>query len=366
MFDRVVDTRPWIEIDGDFPPLVNDNLREMVMSEQEGGLSHLELRLDNAANHAGAGIDFAFEFTDTESLPLGKEVRVLTSGRNPDPDDDGPREIFKGRVSALELVADEGGAPELAVLAEDSLMGLRMRRRTRFFDEQALKDMIAAAIDGSDMSGTVADYLSTEIAARHQVDETDLAFLRRLLVDWDADAQVVEGKLQIAPRSDIKRGEVTLDLGASLRSVRITADLAAQRTEFRVAGFDIVAGDTVEKKLKTKAFGPGEGRFSAEYLAGFHKSYEHITGAAILGETEAQGWIDAKGARTARRFVVARGVAVGNPKIRVGTHLKLEGIGPRFENTYYVTAARHAFSVTDGYRTEFEAECAYFKGSVVS
>jgi len=55
----------------------------------------------------------------------------------------------------------------------------------------------------------------------------------------------------------------------------------------------------------------------------------------------------------------ADGSAQGDGRIRVGTRLTLEGLGPRFSNTYYVTAACHRFDRTDGYRTDFTAECAF-------
>jgi phage protein D len=42
--------------------------------------------------------------------------------------------------------------------------------------------------------------------------------------------------------------------------------------------------------------------------------------------------------------------------VRVGTQLSLKGLGPWFDGPYYVTLARHSFSLRDGYRTAFEVE----------
>ena len=57
--------------------------------------------------------------------------------------------------------------------------------------------------------------------------------------------------------------------------------------------------------------------------------------------------------------MLARGVAEGNPALRVGSYLTLTGLGPRFSNTYYATATVHRFDTEKGYETEFTAECAY-------
>ena len=68
-------------------------------------------------------------------------------------------------------------------------------------------------------------------------------------------------------------------------------------------------------------------------------------------------------AQRLRRFLVAYGVSEGNPNLRVGSHLKLVGLGPRFDNTYYTSATAHRFDTTRGYETEFTAECAYLGGA---
>jgi phage protein D len=56
------------------------------------------------------------------------------------------------------------------------------------------------------------------------------------------------------------------------------------------------------------------------------------------------------------------GKTEGNPSLRVGSHVTLRGLGPRFENTYYVTRACHRYDDRSGYKTEFEAQGSYFGG----
>ena len=50
------------------------------------------------------------------------------------------------------------------------------------------------------------------------------------------------------------------------------------------------------------------------------------------------------------------GVVDGNIKVRVGASLSLAGLGPFFEGSYYVTRARHSFTLQYGWRTTFDAE----------
>jgi phage protein D len=57
------------------------------------------------------------------------------------------------------------------------------------------------------------------------------------------------------------------------------------------------------------------------------------------------------------------GTAEGNAALRVGTHVTLRGLGPRFDNVYYVTRACHRWDVASAYETDFEAECAFLGGA---
>ncbi len=366
MSRRLTHTRPTIDVAGAQPDMLNDMIREVTVIEGEGGLAHVELRFDNTAIHGGVGVDFAFEYEDTDVLRLGTAFRVLFPARDAELDEDTPREVFSGRVSAIEFIAGEDGMPEMVVMGEDLLMPLRMRRRTRSFEGKALKEMVADIVAGTDLSSPVSDYLSDVIVMRHQMDQSDLAFLRSVLSDWDADVQVVDNKMQISPRADIQRGEITLRWGEHLDDVRACADLAHQRGAFSLAAYDHIQGKALSATADLTALGPGSGRQATEYLENFGETLCHLAAGKATTQEEAQGLINAEAARAMRRFVTALGTAKGNPEIRVGAHLALEGIGARFSNTYYCTKARHHFSRSTGYATEFEAECAYFKGEIAA
>ena len=65
--------------------------------------------------------------------------------------------------------------------------------------------------------------LDEPVATWVQLDETDLAFLRRLLGRFNADLQIVGTSLQVALRGDAGRGSLELQLYGQLARVRITA-----------------------------------------------------------------------------------------------------------------------------------------------
>ena len=189
-------------------------------------------------------------------------------------------------------------------------------------------------------------------------------FLRRLLARYDADLQVVGTELHAAPRSHAQRTSVELQMNSQLREVRVLADLAHQVTQVTASGWDYGQGQTVSATSQTTSPGPGSGKSGKDWLQqALSSRSEHLGQFAARDQSDAQALVDAEFGQRARRFVVARGLAEGNPNLRVGTALTLKGLGPRFSNDYYTTATIHRFDIAKGYETEFTAECAYLGGA---
>ncbi len=61
---------------------------------------------------------------------------------------------------------------------------------------------------------------------------------------------------------------------------------------------------------------------------------------------------------TARRFLTGRGVAQPDSRLRVGTYVQLQGLGPLFSGTYYLAEVRYLFDTLLGGRNELTVERA--------
>jgi phage protein D len=206
----------------------------------------------------------------------------------------------------------------------------------------------------------VSSGLDANVGPESQLNESDLHFLRRLLARYDADLQVVGTELHATPRAQAQRNTIQLDMNSQLHEVRVVADLAHQVTQVTATGWDFNQGQTVSATSQTTALGPGSGQTGKDWLQqALSTRSEQLAQFATLNQPDAQALVDAEYAQRARRFVVARGVAEGNPALRVGSWLTLTGLGPRFSNTYYTSAATHRFDTDHGYQTEFTAECSY-------
>lgn len=342
---------PTIKVDGQLNDKVKEQLLAMTMRESEGGMSSLELRFSNFGSFAGGLADRVFE--DGAVLKLGAALQVYAG------DVQAPTEIFTGKITALEGVYPNAGPPELNVLAEDSLQGARMQRRTKNWDAATLGDLVQQVAQNLGLT-PVTDGLDANIGDEQQLNESDLHFLRRLLARYDADLQVVGTELHATARSQAQRTSVELVWNSQLREVRVLADLAHQVTQVTTTGWDYGQGQTISATSQTTSLGPGSGTNGKDCLQqALTSRSEHLGQFAVRDQADAQALVDADFAQRARRFVVARGFAEGNPNLRVGTTLTLKGLGPRFSNGFYTTATVHRFDITRGYETEFTAECAY-------
>lgn len=343
--------RPTIRINGEEKPRVTGLLRGMEMTEQEDGLSTLELRLDNVAADGTGGADLAFE--DEASFKLGDTASVYCG------EESNPTEIFRGVISALEAEFAEDAAPRLVALAEDTLQKARLKRRTRTFDNRSIADIARDVAGDLGLTPQITGF-SQPIGMQVQLNESDLAFLRRLLARYDGDLQVVGGELHVSPRNDVRRGAVELAMHSQLRRVNVLADLAHQVNEVTVTGWDASQGQRVTGRSSGAQRGPGSGRRGTDLLSSALGRRTHQIGhLAVRTNEEATALANATFDERQRRFVTASGTAEGNPAIRTGSHLRLTGLGSRFDNTYYVTRCCHRFDLERGYETDFTAESAF-------
>jgi hypothetical protein len=337
--------RPAISVAGQDDPVLAQRLMNLLAAESVAGLSRCEVVFSNwGAVGNGAG----FLYFDRKVLDFGKGFAIRL----------GQDTLFEGRIMGLEAQFPEGRPPLLNVLAEDRFQDLRMTRRTRTYKDVSDADVFNQVAAEHGLTANVS-VNGPHYKVLAQVNQSDLAFLRERARSVDAEVWVAGTTLNAQPRTNRTGGPLKLTYQQGLREFTALADLAGQRSAVSVNGWD-VAGKTALTHEATDSVISGElngFRSGASVLtAALGARKESLAHTVPLSSDEARAEAESVFKMAARRFVVGRGVAETDARIRVGNTLDLQGLGPLFSGKYYLSEVRHLFDTTHGLRSEFTAE----------
>lgn len=344
---KLKEARPAISVDGQDVPSLTGGLIDMLIVEDTNGLYRCEAAFGNLGNKESK-IDFLY--FDRKTLDFGKQFKVKL----------GQDVIFDGRIMGLEARFPEGQAPEITVLAEDRFQDLRMTRRTRTFQEVSDSDVISQIAGDHGLSSAV-DVTGPTYKVLAQINQSDLAFIRERARSVDAEVWMEGSTLNAKSHASRNGAVLEMAYGNKLREFCVVADLAGQRSSVSVSGWDVSSKSELKHEADESVLsGELEGGLSGSSVlsSAIGERKEALVHTVPLTSSEAQGVAEAYFRISARRFLRGHGVAETEAKLRVGSHVNLQGLGSLFSGKYYVSEVKHLFDGTKGLRTEFVGERA--------
>ncbi len=335
--------RPWCRIDGSLRADVQTAVLACTAGGRIGEPAHAEVRLLNWGGRGGADAGFLFD-----SLQPGQ---TLTLGFGDD-------EVFTGDITAVEERYG-GGAPQIVLLAEDALHRLARSRHSRSFEALSpaalLTQLAAAARLQADCN------VDAPVATWHQLNESDLALLCRVLGRYDIEPWL-DGTKLVARRPEAPTGTLALNAMDSAE-LRLIADLAQQPTAVEVRGYDLASGSEVRGSAHTLQPPPGAVTAAARLAALGWPGAEVFPQPAAGSQTDADGLAAAAFGRRAGAWVHGDMRLRGNPKLRRGGYVELSGVSKRFAGRYRMTGVWQSFDLTEGFRTRLKLERGDWNGS---
>ncbi len=351
---ELLNTRPIIRVDGEPSAALRNDVQWLAIDHDVDGLKTLRATFVSQSDGELAG-DQPSELLDGAIVDFGRVIEIeLGAGAR-------ARTLFNGVVSAVEVELAEGKPALLQVYAEDKLMALRMTRGSftyRDLDDQGIAEEVARRHE----LRVAADAPGPTYEIVQQWNQSDLAFLRERARRIQAEIWFDDDRLHFKTRD--KRESPDLDplvFGNDLIEVSIRADLAHQRTDAHITGYDAAKRETIDKSdgesaLNAETEGGRTGYTVLDQALGANKSSYRVRDVALT-TTEAEAWSKAEALRRGRRFVVASGVTNGTPDLGVGSRLELRRVGRPFTGAgYYATKVQHSWHHERGHRTSFEAE----------
>ncbi len=331
-----INARPRLRIDGELRTDISAALLDMRVSLPLSGMANAEIRCVNWHSNATDGdADFAFQ-----ALGLGDTLEVLAG----DSDEDA---LFSGEITAIEERYGDG-APQIVYLAEDKLHRLARSRENRIFEDMSINDVVNSV--AAELGLAIDAQVSDTQGSWHQLNESKLAFLLRLLAPYDIALRIVGSDLRARLEEQDAEPE-TLHPQNNVQRMRITADLNHQLTEASIKGHDLGADETVASH-NDSLIPSASGETAADILQTLSWGQSEIFPQPFARSSgEAQGWAESRFRHRAKKFLYGDIVCAGTPSLRSGREVELVGVSERLRGKYQVVDCQHLFNNSAGYVT---------------
>jgi phage protein D len=337
-----VSPRPALRLNGAANDDMVNALLDVAVRAPEAGMASAEIRLVNWGARQSGPTTFLFD-----KVLLGDKLEIAFGL-------DTQKTVFKGEITGLEERYGDG-APQLALLAEDALHRLARKRKSNAFAQISPNALVAQIASGAGLQADAK--LSDTPGDYNQINESDLAFLRRIGARYAAAPRLTDTTLVLRKREQ-PPAPVTLDAGDSLKRLRVVADLARQPIQASVSGIDLAAGQPITAQ-GTSLMVAAQGKTAANVLQGLGwDGDETFMFPAPAIQAEATDFANAAYDAQGRRFLHGDLVCTGNPDIAVGGAVTLTGVSQRLSGAYWVVACAHLFDETSGYQTYARIERA--------
>jgi hypothetical protein len=286
-------------------------------------------------------------------------------------------EVFKGDVTGVQVTFPNGGMPGLTMVAHDYLQRLSRGTASRGFGP--LQDALVAVILGAEnlLIPEIDPALLAAGAALTAVNlifngtgtkqgspghgESDLQLLEKIAAKYEANFWVEGDILYLArflkeyePRLTLTWGQSLLDFSPKVSTVGQVAAVS-MRFNLRVIPLDFLV--TVFWDFDREAIGisivPGAAAKAGPLFSGPALTIidEPISSPADIASSALKIYSELRKKLNAR--LTGSGSAVGDPRIRAGAMIRLDGLGPDFSGDYRVASATHSLD-GGGYKTDFQ------------
>ena len=183
------------------------------------------------------------------------------------------------------------------------------------------------------------------LPAQHQQDESDLAFLMKVVEPFGGIIKATGGALVC-----VKRGEPLTINGTAIPSVTITPSLI-EHDSLNYDEQSKETGGSVVAKYKTKA-----NKATQQVTLGGGNPTTHLK-RVYTSEAQAREAAQAEQQRRNQKGItVSMDLVRGDPRLLSHSPILLQGFPPRLNRKYILTKVEHSLSPSEGFTTSLEAE----------
>jgi phage protein D/phage baseplate assembly protein gpV len=274
-----------------------------------------------------------------------------------------PEPLISGEITALEAEYDTGGTFTV-IRGYDQTHRFFRGRRTASYQQMTASDIATKIAQRAGLQ--IGEVTATTTVFDHysQAGQTDWEVLSALARSNNLEIAVREGKFSftspaVASAAPAAGGMANTDplvvqLGKDLLRFRSVLTSAGQVGEVEVRGWDMATKNALTATEPAKTTRIELPTVTPEALA---KTFGNATYVATDVPYRTQAEVDeaakALADEVASGFAEFEGAARGNPKLRAGAAVSIDGLGEPFDGKYTITTSRHRFDPLTGYTTSF-------------
>lgn len=292
---------------------------------------------------------------------------TLALGYAPDP----LEEVFIGELTGVEASFPNGGMPTMTLVAHDYLHRLSQGSYARGFGplpdtiiasilslENRLIPLIEPAVESASVAMAALNLIFKGTGTK-QKNQSHLQLLEEIAATYDAEFHVEGDFLYITrfmkeytPRLSLVWGESLLDFSPKVSTVGQAVGVSMKFTlrEIPLSFLVSVFYDFDRESIGILVL-PGVAAPAGQKGAVFTITNRPVGSPADIASSVMEIIHELR--KVLNNRLTGRGSAIGDPRIRAGAVIRLEGLGPDFSGDYRVSSATHSID-SGGYRTNFE------------
>ena len=288
-------------------------------------------------------------YVDDGRFVPGADVQISVAGS----EQQSLVDLITGKVAAVEPEFGRGEAA-LTVRGYDLSHALHRTPKTRAFQNMTVGDIARKVVQEAGLKLGAVGAAGAAVDFVQQSNETDWHFLWRLAADVDFVLVVDGDTLQFQEPGGAAPGPaIALTWGETLRQLRPRVTGAQQVDSVKVQSWDPRTAKAISASVAVDAVDADIRLTRAAAATGLGGGEMIVVGQPVASMAEARAVGAGTAARLGNAYLEAEGVADGDPQIRAGAHLTVDGVGQRFGGTYMVTSAQHVYRGAVGYETRF-------------
>jgi len=303
----------------------------------------VRLKIENAYNAVSRSFNWVGSL-----IEVGKTIVVKMGYK------DKLEEVFDGIVTGISLDYPSSGQPTVSVQGMDRSFLMMRSAKSNLWHNKKVSDVVKE-IGGKYSLQLQVDDTMTPKPTIEQFRKSDYHFLQQLAQEVNHDFFVLGKKLYFRKPNPSASPVITLMYGKNLRSYSTDVDISNQVSKIIVRGTDPKTRAPFQAESQTVNIVGTNGKTGKDIMGALSSHLVEVVYSDVATQAEAQTLANAMMNERAMGLISGQGECVGLPELRAGRHIKLDGLGPKFNQPMVMNGVTHTID-NRGYTTTFTVE----------